>query len=303
LQSKGFYVASDSHANYSISQFSIQSSLNFDYIVPENKANLYAALEMISHSRARTFLEGQGYKFIAFATGYSQSEIADADLYIAPKDYINSFEFMYFVSSALIYKINDFYFPQSRALILNSFERLKEVPEMDPQTPKFIFAHIPAAHVPYVFGPQGVLENPWTLPPAPTDPGLAVAGYIQGYTGQVTYVNELLKDVVDTILAKSSRPPVIIIQGDHGPQTRFHFSFENTCLKERMAILNAYYLPGAGAEVLYPSITPVNSFRVILDVYFHTGLGLLEDRGYLTARDDLSRVDDITQVWNACQAK
>ncbi len=46
-------------------------------------------------------------------------------------------------------------------------------------------------------------------------------------------------------------------------------------------ILNAYYIPNEAASSLYPSITPVNSFRLIFDSYFGTDLGLLEDRNYL----------------------
>ena len=34
------------------------------------------------------------------------------------------------------------------------------------------------------------------------------------------------------------------------------------------------------ADALYPSISPVNTFRLILDRYFGTRLGLLPDRGY-----------------------
>ena len=48
----------------------------------------------------------------------------------------------------------------------------------------------------------------------------------------------------------------------------------------RYEILNAYYLPGDGAESLYPTITPVNSFRVILDKYFGENFPLLPDVSY-----------------------
>ena len=57
-------------------------------------------------------------------------------------------------------------------------------------------------------------------------------------------------------------------------------SLENTCLGERMPILNAYYLPGQKTEALYPSISPVNSFRVVLNEYFDQDLPLLPDRQY-----------------------
>ena len=46
-----------------------------------------------------------------------------------------------------------------------------------------------------------------------------------------------------------------------------------------LTILNAYYLPGH-ADALYPSISPVNSFRVALNEYFDASLPLLEDVNY-----------------------
>ena len=59
---------------------------------------------------------------------------------------------------------------------------------------------------------------------------------------------------------------MIIIQGDHGLDT-----------EARMAILNAYYLPGDGAKMLYPTITPVNSFRVVFNAYFGQEYPILPD--------------------------
>lgn len=52
-------------------------------------------------------------------------------------------------------------------------------------------------------------------------------------------------------------------------------------------ILNAYYLPGVPASAVWPNITPVNTFRLILDQYFHADLARLPDREYAFA--DLSR--------------
>ena len=44
--------------------------------------------------------------------------------------------------------------------------------------------------------------------------------------------------------------------------------------------MNAYLLSDRGRDLLYPSITPVNSFRVIFDTYFDGHYGLLEDISY-----------------------
>jgi hypothetical protein len=47
----------------------------------------------------------------------------------------------------------------------------------------------------------------------------------------------------------------------------------------------AYYLPGSGKSKLYPSMTPVNSFRLIFDEYFGANYPLLQDKTYTTDND------------------
>jgi hypothetical protein len=46
--------------------------------------------------------------------------------------------------------------------------------------------------------------------------------------------------------------------------------------RSRMSILNAYFLPGARTSVP-ATITPVNTFRIILNEYFGQNLELLKD--------------------------
>ena len=57
-------------------------------------------------------------------------------------------------------------------------------------------------------------------------------------------------------------------------------------LRKKTGILNAYYLPDVDKSVLYPSITPVNSFRVIFNLYFNTDFELLPDEIYVFADSD-----------------
>jgi hypothetical protein len=46
--------------------------------------------------------------------------------------------------------------------------------------------------------------------------------------------------------------------------------------------LSAYYFPDQNYQALYPGITPVNSFRVVLNTYFGAKLPLLPDRNYFS---------------------
>ena len=55
----------------------------------------------------------------------------------------------------------------------------------------------------------------------------------------------------------------------------------------RNANLAAYYLPDSGAASLYPSMSSVNTFRVVFNTYFGTDLPLLPDTSYSSSYDRL----------------
>jgi hypothetical protein len=98
---------------------------------------------------------------------------------------------------------------------------------------------------------------------------------------------------------KSEKDPIIIIQGDHGPGAYLDWeSIENSILPERFGIINAYYFPNGGEGMLYPSITPVNSFRIVLNVYFNHQFELLEDKNFFST---WARPYDFTETTDLLQ--
>ena len=52
-----------------------------------------------------------------------------------------------------------------------------------------------------------------------------------------------------------------------------------------MSILNAYYLPDGGEQLLYDSISPVNTFRLIFQYYFNEDIELIEDIALFSTYD------------------
>jgi hypothetical protein len=160
---------------------------------------------------------------------------------------------------------------------------LQETPALDGDY--FIYAHIIAPHPPFVFDQHGVPlshDRPFKLADANQFiKDYSRKAYLTGYRNQMQYINSLVLKTVDTILAKSKTPPIIIIQGDHGPGAYLHWSsLENTFPAERFSILNAYYFPDRDYSLLYPSISPVNSFRVVIDKYFGGTYPMLPDRHF-----------------------
>jgi hypothetical protein len=149
------------------------------------------------------------------------------------------------------------------------FEKLPDIPRL--KQPKFVFAHIICPHAPYVFDRDGN--------PTPDEVSRLPSNDVrsrQYYVDQVIFINKQVEKLVDALITRSEIPPIIVIQGDHGPG--WPGSADQPPF---FGILNAYYLPSVGTVRLSPLITPVNSFRMILDRYFGTNLGRLVDNSYL----------------------
>jgi hypothetical protein len=285
LRQRGFYVADCSQANYAYTEFSLTSSLNYDYLdqldVSHSRAERIALLK---HSAIRSFLDSNGYEIVAFPTGWAFTEWKDADLYVdyqRPVTALTEFELL-ILDTTMFRVVSDFQFSNQadashkdlrRLRVFSLLENIKKLSHRDGNL--FVFAHLVVPHLPYTFGPNG--EVPAFEGKDATYEEIAAA-----YVDQVKFVNKQTLDVIDALIQNSESSPVIIVQGDHGPLPDLT---ENP--SERLPILNAYYLPGVEMDkTLYPSISPVNSFRVVLNSYFGQDLPLLEDLSYFGPEDD-----------------
>jgi hypothetical protein len=305
LKDKGFYVADQSHTNYAITHLSIASTMNYDYLdsassqATHSSNNSAMIAEMIRNSRVRQDLVKAGYKFVTFPTGYYFTDLADSDRSVQGIGYLNGFEISYLNNTLLTFGMDQIQAAQTRGLINNSLDGLMKVPAMDPGRPKFVFDHILAAHTPFVFGPNGEALTPWTF--SFPGQGQAGGGYGERYTQQLTYINQRLEKIIDYLLEKSATRPIILLQGDHGPESRIDwYSVDRTCLRERMSNLSAFYFPDEDYHLLYPSISLVNTFPVIFDTYFSANLGLHPDKSYFSLWDTSYDFIDVTNRVNTC---
>ncbi len=296
LRQRGFYVADCSQSNYGYTEFSLTSSLNFDYLdhldVAYSRDNRVALLQ---HSAIRSVLESNGYKIVAFPTGFPFTEWRDADMYLDfdhPVTSLTEFESLV-LDTTVLRVITDVQVPNQadasqkdlrRLRVFSLLEKIKKLPGT--QGNLFVFAHLVVPHFPYSFGPNGE-PTPYHGKDATYQETAAA------YAGQVQFINKEILKVVDALQKDSKVPPVIIIQGDHGPLP--DLAKDGT---QRMPIMNAYYLPGIQMDkVLYPSITPVNSFRVVLNSYFGQNLPLLKDQSLFAPLEDRN---DYQLIPNTC---
>jgi len=305
LKEMGFYVAEASHANYIQTVYAVPSALNFQYLPPKPaNVNGYAHFpELIAQNRLTELLRQCGYQTVSFETGFIFTNYPDADVYLQYGADHNEFEELLLsntplelVQESLPAEPRPRSYEAHRARVNFAFDQLAGLPAMD--GPQFVYAHIVSPHPPFVFDSHGSPIRPrrgYSISDGSDYLG-TWAEYKAGYAGQVQYVNRRVEEAVRAILARSAEPPVIIIQGDHGPGGHLEWdSPERTCLRERTSILLAYYLPEGGSRLLYPEISPVNSFRVVLDAYFGVDMALLPDETYFTSHKPGGAFINITE--------
>jgi hypothetical protein len=283
LDQMGFYVEECSQSNYARTDFSLASSLNMNY-VPDLNPDFTPELrdphpiwELLQYSAVRKMLENAGYSTIAFATGFDWSQLEDADVYLEPPPLssdMTAFEAMLLQTTPArhltdlgLLNLDEIAGMRYRERTLFTLDELAQLGSMP--GPKFVFAHIIAPHPPFVFGVNGEKIDPAEYL-SPTG-SYTAKDYRRGYLQVIPFINSELKRVLPQIIAKSAVPPIIILQGDHGAWALSY--------PQRIQILNAYYMPGHTAA-LYPSISPVNSFRVVFNSYFLQAYPLLEDKSY-----------------------
>jgi len=302
LKDIGFVIPDCTQANYGETIYAMSAYLNMNYIDAFYKMNQKDVTEdyppltdFIRHSLVRKNFESLGYKTISFETDHNFVEIPDADIFLTRtsgqtviEKIFDETEFHQILMDTtflrifpslednlpllknnknlidnLLAKINTIADGSGASAhnekydqIMTALYNLQAVPEISGH--KFVYLHLSSPHPPWVFGPDGSFR--------------IEEGVIPGYTDAVTYLNKRLPDILRKIISQSSVPPVIILQGDHG--------YGDANLPYRLRNLNAYYLPGDGKKLVYPSITPVNSFRLIFNAYFGGKYAMLEDKSY-----------------------
>ncbi len=291
LTEKGFYIASKSLANYAITYQSLSSSLNMKYL---DDKDIYSEKTLIRDSEVRRFIKSKGYNFVNINSGWSHTDDNEfADLNIQTRKWKESY--MELIKTTILFHfMRGFFQIVNRHMILVAFDELAEIHKIE--GPKFVFAHILCPHPPYVFGANGEL-----VPQAKLMMYGSVWGQKKYYVNQLIFLNKKVKILVNEILRKYEVQPIIILQADHGTESTFateeNHGWNNPSakgLRERMRIFNAYYLPPNGSNLLYESITPVNTFRLIFDTYFNSSYGLLNDRSYFASAKQPNKLMDVT---------
>jgi hypothetical protein len=345
LSQRGFYVASESRANYLKTAHSLASSLNMEFLddlkttVGETSSDWLPIYSKLRDYKVWRFLKSRGYQYIHVGSWWaptSKNKHADLNVNLHSLSefsrVLHQTTMLYPLGANLgaVY-LHDVYREQWKR-ILYELEKLAEIPKI--KEPTFVFAHFLIPHDPYVFDRDGRFL---------TREEARKRSRTQNYINQLIFTNHKIAELIDNLLSNSEQPPIIVLQSDEGPfPIRYELDEKNfdwrqataAELTEKFGILSAYYLPplerrqagepasraneevngwkGEGVKrwspphpgppaspllrssgfdphrALYSSITPVNSFRLIFNLYFNADFKLLPDESYAFA--DQSRI-------------
>ncbi|MCJ7623358.1 MAG: hypothetical protein MUO76_07630 [Anaerolineaceae bacterium] len=306
LEDRDFYVASDSRSNYLSTTYSLNTSLNLIYFHDFPTSILRQARYNLRTNYVNNFLRDQGYQVVVFDSGTGDTNNQYADIFVSPESIqsgngseANPFEQLLLRTTVWLlldrrgslesapegaddpvisFSSVNHELSVRRERISHAFEHLTEYASKEGNY--FLFAHIYLPHIPFLYGPDGEelkysedLSLYWYAGESNS--------YIEYYTYQLDYLNKAVLNAIDTILAESEKPVVIILQSDHGDGKYLDWD-EPTAqgVNIRSAIHNSIYYSDLSYQTLYSTITPVNTFRLTLNHWFGTQYPILPDKVY-----------------------
>jgi hypothetical protein len=295
LESRGFSVAPDAHANYGRTTQSMAATLNMTYLddivarMGPDSNDPAPVNEMLQDHLVGRFLKDRGYRYVHIGNWFAPTrKIRSADenpVLTAQTDFgalLDDTTLGPTINEMRGLKDPPVHHLLHRAAALFDFNELDRV-EHEPG-PKFVLMHILLPHEPYVFAANGEYSGL-----SEADSKFSPAGF----RDQLTFTNDKIRGIIDGLLSgpEESRP-IIILEADEGPypdrynrdQNGFDWATSTPEeLETKYGVLVAMYLPGeapAGAPAIYPDMTLINTFPIVLDRYFDAGLPLLPDRSY-----------------------
>lgn len=284
LSKKGFYTSYHSQSNYNSTPYSIASTLNMQYFnkplegTPNDARALLSAAASLKRSRIPQLLKEQGYAII----NHGYCDIKGEPVHVRPvfqEDEIKAISL-----GTLWGRIKrDIYWnivvrmpgyskvkPADKDYIadnMKNYEGFLEELRKDSDQPRFVIGHLLLPRRPAYVDRYG-------KPRMTSMADFEDRNHDSLYLEQLIYANTLIDSLATAANRPRNRPLVLIIEGDHGNR---YAAWGISIRDKQFMNLNTYYFSDRDYSSLYDSISPVNSFRVVLNKYFNTGLPLLRD--------------------------
>ncbi|MES2779994.1 MAG: sulfatase-like hydrolase/transferase [Bacteroidota bacterium] len=285
LRGRGFYIADKAKSNYAVTAFSIASTFNMNYFKDWN-ALMYpndfpAVCAAMKNNTLFRFFKKEGYSIY----NYSIFNFEEApSLYVdIERDLGMSAMLSYALTERVDFKllINKLFKlkPYQQMGIIDVLHNVEEDKKNNTTAPKFFYIHILLPHSPFIFNKDGSLKSVFGMTSKQEMMGT------DSYLDQLVYTNKIIKKFI-LRLQETKKKQIIIVEGDHGfrnAQTYKGKKIPKTYYTqgEYFKNLNAFYFYDQKYEALYDSISPVNTFRVVLNNYFGQQIPLLKDSSFV----------------------
>jgi len=300
LRGKGFSINENAYANYPYTALSIASTMKTGYLTDlgtdfgdSQYQNMSPLFTTIQSSPTVQALKNIGYKYQLIGNWFGTSDrsaLADEVYFNGSNLTINGNRtYLGLYDSRFIENSYAYEFLKDAGVYSNASEleqdqyqvaTLKQLATSNqPNAGTFTFAHILVPHNPFVFNADGSIA---TYDSGENNIGKPIK---QKYLDQVTYIDNEIKEITDTIIAKDPQA-VIVLQSDEGIYpyailqdepyqgdiTRSSPNMDewsDRYLRAKFGILAAYRLPGVSDEQIASYANSVNIFKLILNEYFN----------------------------------
>jgi hypothetical protein len=292
LRQRGFDMAADTHSNYLTTSVTLASMFQMQHLadLPElappwgpDAADARRLRRLINDGSATQAFRDAGYRTIGIASGFAEVELRNVDRLIEPIE-PTEFEISLLrgtgVGNLLEAVTPDVMPALQRGRIGDTLQAIRQVASEPAQAPRLVFAHVPAPHAPWVFGPDGSGRRAsifqYYVDSAKLR-GIDRKVALQHVLDQAAYLDGQVLDVIDGILADSPRPPVIVVFSDHGPGTGYQEAdLADSDLVERSSNILAAFTPGHPGLFAQPT-TPITIFPRLLDTYLGQDVPIPDD--------------------------
>ena len=280
LEGLGFKESSDSHANHTVTKFSLSVLLNGrpltemgqDLAAPADASIPFRAL---APSSAVRLFDQAGYETVVISSGYDHLPLRDVDHYIdvGPRTEIEQSLLESAFAGRVFDAISDGYAGAARDRMLAEVDALRALALTPSDRPQFVLAHLPAPHLPFAMQADCSLRpaDSYTTGEVGRGGRAGDATAIQVTADQHRCVDSLLGNVMTDLVA--ARPgAVVILFSDHGPEERLDWwAPEEPGISDRLAVLFLARTPGV--DGLFPAdVSLVNVIPLIANRYLGTSI-------------------------------
>jgi hypothetical protein len=283
LESKGFFIAEQSHSGTIDTLQIMTSRLNYQEY-PLGAEYLDTYYSDIANNKVMAYLKTMGYTTVVFDetrasfaypakppinADYKLEYMTDsyADLGVLFDDYgvLVADNTMLFAFSKY-YKINNPVYQQHRGMI---YYTINNISTRNIKSPKFVYVHLMLPHMPFMFDEDGNMIDQqqylnWDY-----------------YLGNYKYTISVAEKLVTNIMSQSEpgNTPVIILQSDHGARNKLAGDPNGEALQNfpeefKTNIMFALFLPGYDMSTIPQDVNPINTFPIVFNHLFDADIPL-----------------------------